>query len=226
VAWATASDETGGNWKLTVDTSLDSTLIVEEDFKNYSLLVIGTLVDFPSDVTRSFPIAVTITETSCECDYLLWDNPASIEALTVLVDIPLVAKAIPAPLPDSTTNHDAAHPSFRKCYLESGTCETDGSVALIGDITIDGAPLTDGWITFDAAAQTLSFTPTKEHISSYVVGITWSPEHGLAHTYTAFTVVVQCEVVSFTAPTSNPDDITYTIFDDMVFFYMTDHVYT
>jgi hypothetical protein len=52
VAWATASDETGGSWKLTVDTSLDSTLIENEDSKDYNLLVIGTLVEYPDDVTR------------------------------------------------------------------------------------------------------------------------------------------------------------------------------
>jgi hypothetical protein len=167
---------------------------------------------------------VTITETTCDCQFLLWDNPATIEGLTVLVDTPLLAKPIPPPLPDSTTNHDDAHPSFRKCYLEDG-CPTTGQVAAISDITVDGAALEAGWITFDSVAQTLSFTPTKEHIKTYVIGITYTPTHGLAHTYTAFDLVVQCVVGSFTAP-SNPPDITYTIFDDMQFFYMTDHVYT
>jgi hypothetical protein len=141
-----------------------------------------------------------------------------------MVETPLVSKTIPVPVAESTTNQ-SQFVQFKKCYLEGGTCEETGGVQLISDVTVDGVPAQDGWISIDATGETITINPTKDNISSYVIGVTWTPTNGLPHTYTAFNIVVECVVESFVAP-SNPPDISYNVFDNMKFVYMTDHVYT
>ena len=54
--------------------------------------------------------------------------------------------------------------------------------------------------------------------------MTYTTTFGSDVTYQAFSITVQCVVTSFAAP-SDPSDIAYTIFDNMVTLDMADHPY-
>ena len=85
--WAVISDPMSGTYTLTADTSLDLALIANEAEIDIPLWIKATLTNYPAVIKRD-SITVKITEITCSCVHLLWDDPASIPTVTVLVDTP------------------------------------------------------------------------------------------------------------------------------------------
>jgi hypothetical protein len=124
VVWASTSNQGSNTWRLNIDTREDLTLLGDLTEKDYAMTLVGTLDEYSTFVTRDFAFTVTITETVCDCELLLWNNPAAVTDLTVFVGIDAGDITIPMPVPDTATN--ALDPQFEKCYHNSGTCAEDG----------------------------------------------------------------------------------------------------
>ena len=217
--WAVVS-QADGTWTLTIDTAEDLSLIGDEDSVTHNLFIKTTLDDYPTKFEYD-QIDVTITEATCDCQYLEWDAPDA-EDHTVMVES-AVDLSLPTPTPDSVTPQ-AIHPAFEKCYLDGTDCSEDGRFAVIADLELDGVTLTDGsWITFasvgadelySASTQTVNVDPTYAEIGEHTLVVTWTTVDGEDVTYTALTLTIECEVASFTAPSQA--DGSYTVYDEQL----------
>ena len=136
-AWAVISAGSTKNWMLTLNTSLDLTLISNEASITHTLYIKSTLDDW--SVSEYDAITVTIGEAECDCSYLVWSSPTTSATEVVFVESALDLD-IPVPTPDSTTNQ-AIYPAFEKCYLASLDCTENGRFDSISDLELDGATL-------------------------------------------------------------------------------------
>jgi len=201
-------------------------LLGDLDEKPYALTLVGTLDEYSALVTKNFDITVTITETVCDCELLLWNNPASVTDLTVMVGIDAGDISIPMPVPDTATN--ALNPQFEKCYHNSGTCDEHGQIASISDILINDVPLTSGWIDFTPVGEepvasstaVLTIVPTKDNISAttYEIKVAYTTKYGPDITYTAINLSIQCAVTSFTASSNSLPALPYEVFAEAAVF--------
>jgi hypothetical protein len=73
-AWATVEIVDGATYRLKVDTSVDTTLIDGQASVDIDLWVKSSLQSNTDRVKRNM-ITITITETACDCELLLWNAP-------------------------------------------------------------------------------------------------------------------------------------------------------
>ena len=147
-AWAVLSGPVNGVYTITIDTTVDLTLIGNEASVSHSIQVKSTLDSYTSR-TGYTQLDITITEVGCDCSYLQWVNPSHLTP-TVAVGTPYTG-TVPVPTADDslkTTVND-----FEKCYLNSGTCAETGQFLSSTGIKYDDNSTTGGitlpsWITY------------------------------------------------------------------------------
>ena len=116
---ATIIDETLGNYKIRAHST------DENNEGGHNLIVRITFVNYPLTTDGTFPKAETnlylfISQASCNCRLITWDNPAPLLLTTGLMTSP----------PDTlsfvkaTANEDSksASPAIRACYRNNGSC--------------------------------------------------------------------------------------------------------
>lgn len=226
--WAVLSGPVNGVYTITIDTTVDLTLIGNESSVNLSIQVKSTLDSYTSR-TAYTQLDITITEVGCDCSYLQWVNPSHLTP-TVAVGTPYTG-TVPAPTSDDslkTTIND-----FEKCFLGSGCPDTGQFLANTGikydDKTTSGGTTLPSWITYTSSGtRTQSITispPDGTVIGTHTLFATFSSTHGADPFYTAFVFTVTCEVTSFSLP-SNPADVSYTLFTSSLEVDLTSLVYT
>ena len=218
--WAVIEAGVSADWMLTLDTSLDFTLLpAAQDTIDITLYIKKTLDSWGNHAEYQ-EIVVKINTANCDCQYLLWDLPTT-ATKTVKVELPESVELV-LPTADSTTNQ-SVHKTFRKCYDEGNPCSEVGSFLSIGALTIDGVAFEDSqWISFtdatspdyEAALQKIYIDPTAAEIGTHELVVTWTPTHGAASQYTALTLTIECEITSWAAPTLA--DIAYIVYDAQV----------
>ena len=74
-AWAVLSGPISGVYTITIDTTVDLTLIDEEASVTHSIQVKAQLDSYTARTTYT-QLDVAITEVGCDCSYLKWVNPS------------------------------------------------------------------------------------------------------------------------------------------------------
>lgn len=113
-AWAVIESGVTADFMLTLDTHKDFTLLPASSDTIPITLYIKKTLDAWGNHAEYQEIIVTINTANCDCQYLLWDSPLAITALTVKVELPQ-SVSLDLPIADSTTNLDLQK-TFRKCY--------------------------------------------------------------------------------------------------------------
>lgn len=121
-AWAVLSGPVSGVYTITIDTTVDLTLIGAEASVSHPIQVKSTL-DSYTGVTRHNQLDITITSVGCDCSYLAWDNPSHLTP-TVAVGTPSIQTV---PIPTANTGATATVNAFEQCYQNGGTCATTGT---------------------------------------------------------------------------------------------------
>ena len=205
-AWAIITEPVAGTWRLTLDTTLDLDIIANEATVTKNLWIKTTL-DLWSQ-SEYEQITIIINSGACECQYLLWNDPAPYVRI-VNVGTPQTI-GLPTPTPDSATNQ-AIYPTFQKCYFNGGNCGENGQFVQLNEFELDGVPLAGGeWISYSAVgynedywanSQAVTATPTYAEIGPHTLSAKWTTVNGADSTYVAITFTILCTVSSFDRPT-------------------------
>ena len=194
--WAsiTGPDFTTGAYTLTIDTSLDQTLITNESTLAVVIYVKTQLVSYTSQ-TQYTAFTVNINEATCDCTALLWTNPA-----TTSVALAVGSSDTPTfPLPTSDDSNRSSNTAFDKCYVSGANCPTTGSFSASDVKYDDGTPSgtsLPAWITFTTTGsetQTITLSPTDgTHEGTHNIKVVFDSTYGPNPDYTALTIVVSC----------------------------------
>lgn len=114
---------------------------------------------YPTPVKR-MALPVTITDATCDCDQLTWDNPATVTAAVEVALGPLTVN-----MPTATQNEASKLPTpeIRKCFAASGTCAFTSTWAAI-DVSTGSIP---PFIVQTGTTDELTVTPTTaSHMGS------------------------------------------------------------
>ena len=185
-----------GEYTITIDTTVDLTLIDNEASVTHNIQVKSTLSEYTSRTNYS-QLTITITEIGCDCSALAWDNPSHLTP-TVAVGTPSTQTV---PIPTANTAATATNNAFQKCYLNSGTCATTGSFLDSTGIKYDDGTTAGGvtlpsWITYTSTSSTTQTVtldpPDGTYVGTHTVLATFSSTHGSDPTYTAFVITVTC----------------------------------
>ena len=87
-AWAVLTGPVSGVYTITIDTTVDLTLIADQASLSHPIQVKSTLDSYTS-VTKHNQLDITITQVGCDCSYLAWDNPSHLTP-TVAVGTPSI----------------------------------------------------------------------------------------------------------------------------------------
>ena len=85
---------------------------------NYKLKITFADAKYPDPVKR-MDIPVIITAATCNCNLLLWDNPA---ITTAAVEVALGPLSVTIPTATQNAVSKTTTPEIRKCFENSGTC--------------------------------------------------------------------------------------------------------
>ena len=161
--WAamTGPDFSTGAYTLTIDTSLDQTLIDNESTIAIVIYVKTTIVDYNSQ-TQYSSFTVNIGEATCDCTALLWANPSmtSVSIAVGSTDTPTI------PVPTADTTNRSTNTAFDKCYVSGNDCAVTGSFSASDVKYVDGSAsgaALPSWITITSTGtetQTISLAPT------------------------------------------------------------------
>ena len=107
-AWAVLTGPaSNGEYTITIDTTVDLTLIDNEASVTHNIQVKSHLDDYTSRTVYT-QLTVTITEIGCDCSALAWDNPSHLTP-TVAVGTPSTQTV---PLPTANTGATATNNAF------------------------------------------------------------------------------------------------------------------
>ena len=150
---ATVQNLGSGNYKIRAYSTSES----DEGTKNLVLHV--SFVNYPLTTSTTYPFAKTdftlqISQATCDCKLITWDNPAKLSLSTGLMKSP----------PDTLTFLKAtaneasksASPAIRACYRNGGSCPLYSTITIVDDATgtLDAAFMT-------VVGNTLTVAPTK-----------------------------------------------------------------
>ena len=125
--WAVIT-EASEVFTLTVDTTVDSSLIANENTVTIPIYIKSTLTDYTGYNRESYTLVnFVIGEITCDCTALTWDNPSG----SVVVGSAIVADSSASTqtliLPEANTSARSTNTGFDKCYLDSNDCATTGA---------------------------------------------------------------------------------------------------
>lgn len=117
-----------------------------------------TFTDYPLTDNADYPIVETnfllyISQATCDCSLITWDNPDQLTLTTGLMTVPVDTLAFVKAEPNEASKD--ASPAIRACYRNSGTCPTSASIVIVDDNT---ASLDSAFMTM--SGNTLSVEPT------------------------------------------------------------------
>ena len=115
------------------------------------LIVSLGLVEYP---TFEVDFQLVISQATCDCNLLVWDEPAQLSLSTLLMASPVATLT----LEKATVNADSeqAEPAIRSC-TGANACDTTSTVVLVDQ---DTAALDGAFMTFDDSTLVLTVEPT------------------------------------------------------------------
>jgi hypothetical protein len=129
-------------------------LIANESSKTISLYIKATLDDYTSDNRESYTqVDFVISEVSCVCTALAWDDPSSGVTVgsTILADGSASTQTLAPPV--ANTGARSTNAAFDKCYLTSNDCVTTGAFDSLTWDDGTGAAALPSWITFTSSSS-------------------------------------------------------------------------
>ena len=152
--WAQIT-ENAGTYTLTIDTTADLTLIVNESEVTHPLYIKATLDDYTSYTRESYTlINIRITAAGCDCTALAWDDPTSgIDVGAITAGVASVTKTLAPPL--ANTDARSTDAGFDKCYLIGSDCAETGVYESLTWDDGTGATTLPSWITFTSSSSIL-----------------------------------------------------------------------
>ena len=167
------------------------------------LIVSLGLVDYP---TYEVDFNLLIQPATCDCNLLVWDEPAQLSLSTLLMADPVATITLQM----ATVNADStqAEPAIRSC-TGAYVCDTSSTVALVDK---DTASLDAAFMTFDDGTLVLSVEPTvSSQINTYTMELTQTVQTGHAPiVMDAVIVVVDCVITEIRTP-DTPATIVYNL---------------
>ena len=161
--WALVTGPSSNTYTLTVDTTVDSSLIANENSVTISIYLKATLDDYTSDNIESYTqIDIVIGEITCDCTALAWDDPSGSVVVGSSIMAGTSASTQTLVLPEANTAARSTNAGFDKCYLDSNDCVTTGAFDSLQWDDGTGAASLPGWITFTSSGsttQTISISP-------------------------------------------------------------------
>ena len=154
--WAiiTGPDFTTGAYTLTIDTTMDLSLIAAEATVA-KVLYVKTVVSSYSSQEQYSTFTINIGEAACDCTALLWTNPSvtSVALAVGATDTPTF------PVPTADTTNTSSNNAFAKCYASGSTdCATTGSFGA-ADVKLD-----DGTASYTTLSSWMTFTTTNNKV--------------------------------------------------------------
>jgi len=218
--WAVITGPTSSTFTLTIDTTVDLSLIANEASVTIPVYIKSTLDSYTAYTRESYTlINIVISQTGCNCAALAWDDPTSgIDVGAITAGVASVSKTL-AP-PTANTAARSTNAAFDKCYLTSADCATTGAYDSVTWDDGTGAVALPSWITFTSVSnivQTVAINPPDGTVvGSHSLIAVFNPTNGNDKTYTALTFTITCQVTSWTvpsAPTSPTFDLSYAVFE-------------
>ena len=200
---AVVEDLTSGNFQIAAFTENED----HEGSHNLKLRV--TFVDYPLTDNENYPKVETnfllyISQATCDCSLITWDEPAQLTLTTGLMTSPADTLAFVKAEPNEDSK--TASPAIRACYRNNGSCPTSSTITIVDDSTV----------SLDAAfmsmsGNTLTVEPTvSSQISVYNMRVTQTTSIRDDFTWIGGIVTVTCTITNISLPDA-PTETTYLI---------------
>jgi hypothetical protein len=214
LTWITVAKDTTALGTHTITANPDDVALVTGAQHQLKLRI--TYVDYPSHAGKWVTLPITVNHADCDCELLLWDNPARTD-VTINVGVG-VAESVNIPVATANTASKSATQEIAKCYI-GGACVETSTYALLLD-TGDALPLTgnSGFITVNGDSTIISVYPTKPaDIGTWLIMMTQDTASGANPAYEAVLLTVGCTITDIASPTA-PDEgngwtLTYNIWE-------------
>lgn len=97
-----------------------------------------TFVNYPLTTDGTFPKAETnlylfISQASCNCRLITWDNPAPLLLTTGLMTTPPDTLSFVKATANEASK--TASPAIRACYRNNGSCPLSATISIVDDAT-------------------------------------------------------------------------------------------
>lgn len=139
---------------------------------------------------------ITITQATCNCNLLIWDEPAEV------TDLVLQMYTLDVQLARATINADSevAEPAIRSC-TGAQSCDRTSTVSLV---LKDQSPIDSDFMTFDDTTMILNLAPTQSsQINVYNFEMTQTVFTGHAPIVMDVAIVeVNCVIETINSPTA------------------------
>ena len=132
---------------------MTATTILESDVGIHNMKLVVSLgsVDYPKIEVL---FGLTISQATCNCNLIVWDNPAIVTLNTKLMKSPV--ETITLANSAVNTASEAASPAIRSC-TGGNACTKTFAVVLVDKNT---STLDAAFMTFDTTTRLLTVTPT------------------------------------------------------------------
>ena len=202
-----------GSGPYTITASPIEESLVGSTLDYYLKITFTNQADYPNPVKR-MSLPVTITDATCDCDLLTWDNPTIV---TDAVEVALGPLTVNMPTATQNENSKTLTPEIRKCFANSGTCGFTSTYAVTH---VDSGTLPD-FIVQTGTTNELTVTPTTSaHMSTsgwtlqVTQTITYS-SHGTTVDviFDGVTITVGCTITGVPNPSPPTTGLTFTLYE-------------
>ena len=178
-----------------------------------------TFVDYPLADNENYPkvetnFLVYISQATCDCSLITWDEPDQLTLTTGLMTSP--ADTLPFVKAEANEDSKTASPAIRACYKNSGTCPTSSTIVIVDDSTLalDAAFMS-------VSGNTLTVEPTvSSQIAVYNMRVTQTTSIRDDFYWTAAIITVSCTITEIYLPDA-PTETVYLINSGALVFELT-----
>jgi hypothetical protein len=208
IDWITITDQgTPGIYTITASPILES--FRDSSPNTYELW--STLDNYyPSHhAGRRDNIILTVEDATCDCNDVVWDNPA-LETFNAAVMEGATTTTIPAATINQV-NSEAVNPKIRQCYSSANDCPETSSFSLT---LSDGSSL-PSFITQNSGTSVQVNALDGDALGTWTITITQTPtaSNGAVMTFDSLEIVISCTIVSIDTVTPPSSGLTYTLYD-------------
>ena len=195
----TVSQVAGTQNRLTATTQDEADVNVH----SMRLIVSLGLAEYP---TLAVDFTLLIQQATCNCNLIVWDQPAIVTLDTKLMKSPVETITLTKAAVNSASTQ--AEPAIRSCTGAS-TCDVSSTVVLVDANT---SALDSAFMTFDASTLVLTVEPTvSSQIGTYTMQMTQTVQTGHAPiVMNVVTVTVDCIIEEIRTP-NTPATVVYNL---------------
>ena len=201
-----------GSGPYTITASpIDETLVGST--LDYYLKINFANVNYPTP-EKKMSIPTTITDATCDCDLLTWDNPSIV---TGSVEVALGPLTVTMPTATQNEVSKTTTPEIRKCFAASGTCAFTSTFAPTHVAT---SSLPDFLVQTGTTNELVATPTTAAHMSA----TGWTLQVTQTISYTSFgttvdvvfdgvTITVGCTITAIADPSPPTTGLTFTLYE-------------